>query len=110
MDLVVYSFFVVKEYVLSVELEFSVWMIDQNSLIGEVWVLSLSRDEYEEIPREFIVDAEVECFSMFRDVDKKLSLMSPARDRRLRAHLLRVLSRIREEKSTEARMLQVNCI
>ena len=83
----VYSLFVMEEYVSSVKLEFSVWVIYQNSLVREVWVLSFSGDEYKRIPGKFIVNAEVRYFSTFRDVKKKLSLMSPARDTRLEASL-----------------------
>ena len=82
-DLVVYSFFIVKECISSVKLEFSVWMVDQNSLTREVWVLFFFRDEYKGIPREFVVNTEVVYFSTFCSARKKLSLMSLARDTRL---------------------------
>ena len=59
MDLVVHSFFVMKEYVSSVKFELSVWVIDQNSLVREVWMLSFSRDEDKRVPREFVINAEV---------------------------------------------------
>ena len=79
----IYSFLVVKELVSSVELEFSVWVIYQNSVVREVRVLSFLGDKHKWVPRESVINAEVEYFSTVRDVDKKLSLMSPARDTRL---------------------------
>ena len=68
---------------MAVKLEFSIRVVEQNSLAGEVWVLSFFGDEYKRIPREFVVDTEVEYFSTFRGGNKKLSLMSPVRDKRL---------------------------
>ena len=50
-------------------------------------MLSYFRDEYKGIARKLVVDAEVGYFSTFRDGNKKLSLMSPARDTRLEASL-----------------------
>ena len=72
-----------EECISSVKLEFSIWMVDQNSLTREVWVLSFFGDEYKGVPRKLVIDAEVEYFSMFRSARKKLSLMSLARDTRL---------------------------
>ena len=56
-----------EEYISSVELEFSVWMIQKDPLVGEVWVLPHFRDEYEGVAWEVVVDAEVGYFSTFRD-------------------------------------------
>ena len=50
-------------------------------------MLSYFGDEYEGVTREFVIDTKVKYFSAFRDGNKKLSLMSPARDTRLRASL-----------------------
>ena len=50
-------------------------------------MLSYFRDEDKGIAWEFVVDAEVGYFSTFRGVNKKLSLMSPARDTRLEVSL-----------------------
>ena len=60
-------------------------------------MLSYFRDEYEGIAWKPVVDAEVGYFSTFRGVNKKLSLMSPARDTRLEASFMRRLSRVEIE-------------
>ena len=67
----------------TVKFEFSIQMVDQDSLTGEVWVLSFLGNEYKGVTRKLVIDTEVEVFSTFRGGNKKLSLMSPVRDTRL---------------------------
>ena len=62
----VYSFFIMEEHISTIKLEFSVRMVDQNSLTREVWMLSFFEDEYKGVPRELVVNADVEYFSAFR--------------------------------------------
>ena len=50
-------------------------------------MLSFSGDKYKGVPGESVVNTKVRYFSMFHGVNKKLSLMSLARDTRLIASL-----------------------
>ena len=54
-----------EERISAIKLEFSVRMVDQNSLTREVWMLSFFEDEYKGVPRELVVNADVEYFSAF---------------------------------------------
>ena len=94
----------------SVKLEFSIWVIDQNSLTGEIWMLSFLGDEYEGVSRKFVVNAKVGYFSAFRNASKKLSLMSPARDTRLRAPLSEDLVTEKTRELSSPRTLELHIV